>query len=641
MNDKYLAIKEIAELISRTRGPVLRRAKLENWPYRSYAVKGGKERRYRIADLPEDVQAAYVESVKPALKPSFIHEKKMVINGYSGRGAKVRGAKSYDALPDKYRQIAEGRRRVIQAYAESGLNVARFVEAYNSGEIAQATRAWLGPHGDIKGQSTLYRWLEGYEQKGLEGIAPQYSKRGLGCSLSQEAKDRIEWLYLDSSRPSVAVVRDLLPQYGIHVNESTVRRYINSLPLSVISKYRDGRDAHKAKFEPYIERDYTKYKPMEIICGDYMTQDFLCRKGGRTLRAHLCAFMDMRTRLIVGWSLQENASGIGVIRSLQMAFQNYGLPKSIYVDNGKEFKNHILCGDKWKLFRTKIDPELLDLDAGILAECGVGVSFCQPYHGQSKTIERFWRTMHERFDKFEISYTGSNTSDKPSDLDGIMTNVNYLKKNDVESIPAFEDIEKRIGNFMNWYNENWRHSGNGMNGKTPMEVFKENAGPRREIPESMKRHLFTMRHVMTAGKNGVNLDGAFYHCDKFGEYTGRKVEVRRPIDDAGTVHIFSYPDRVFLFDAQQLEFTGVAEEDIHEMAKRRKDLRNLEKKYNRKKAEYDKGEFKTPAESYALERDDEERLVVNGEPVTKPEPQKRIRIVKETGKPFISILDRR
>jgi putative transposase len=651
MNDKYLSIKEIAELLSRTRGPVLRRAKLENWPYRSYPVKGGKERRYRIADLPEDVQAAYAESVKDSfsglldgLKDSFIPPKKVVIDGYSGRGAKVKEVKSYDALPEKYRQIAEGRRRVIKAYEESGLGKERFVEAYNAGEIAQASRAYLGPHGDSLSKTTFYNWLTLYERKGLEGIAPQYSKRGVGVSLSQEAKDRIEWLYLDSSRPSVAVVCDLLPQYGIEANESTVRRYINNLPPSIISKYRYGRDAHKAKFETYIVRDYAKYKPMEIICGDYMTQDFVCRKGDRVFRAHLCAFMDMRTRLIVGWSLQESASGIGVIRSLQMAFNNYGLPKSIYVDNGKEFKNFMLCGDKWKARRTNIDPELLDLDAGILAECGVEVSFSQPYNGQAKTIERLWRTVHERFDKFEIGYTGSNTSDKPDDIKGIMTNVNYLKKFDIESITIFEEVERRLGNWFNWYNEKRPHSGNGMNDRPPMEVYKELAEPRREIPENIKRYLFTMRYVMSVDKNGVKLDGVFYHNEKFLEYTGRKVEVRRPIDDAGTVHIFSYPDRVFLFDAQRLEFTGVAEEDIHARAKARKDMRNLEKKYNKKKAEFDKGVFKTPAEAYAHERgaDDQadERLVVNGAPIAMPEPVKTIRICKETGLPMKSILDR-
>ena len=217
--------------------------------------------------------------------------------------------------------------------------------------------------------------MERYEAHGLVGLAPQYKGKGGGHSLPQEAKDRLEWLYLDSSRPSVAAVCRLLEQYGLTACETTARRYINSIPNWLKDKHRMGRDYFKAKYLPYIERDYTKYKPMEIICGDYVTQDFVCRKGDRVLRARLCAFMDMRSRGIVGWNLQETANSVGVMRTLKMAFDDHGLPETVYVDNGSEFKNYILCGDEWKAQKTKIDPELLDLDIGILAECGVKIVF--------------------------------------------------------------------------------------------------------------------------------------------------------------------------------------------------------------------------------------------------------------------------
>ena len=150
-----------------------------------------------------------------------------------------------------------------------------------------------------------------------------------------------------------------------------------------------------------------------------------------------------------------------------------------------------------------------------------------------------------------------------------------------------------------------------MEDRTPMQVFKEYAEPRREIPSRIKKYLFTMRYIRTVQRSGINLDGVFYQSKDFIDHIGRKVEVRRPIDDAGIVHIFSIPDRVYLFDAEHLVRSGVPQEDIQKMKKIKNDMKALEKKYNRKQAEYDKGVFKTPAEAYA----EEALQVVGGEPV--------------------------
>jgi len=641
MIDKWLTDNEIAQLLEKKRRRINDRAKLESWPYRSYAVRGGYERRYHIADLPEDVQTAYAASIKTSLadlqtqlKPGSKPDKKIDIPGYRGRGAKTRAAKILDKQPEKYREVANDRRKVLEAYSASGLPAARFVEAYNSGEIAPDLRARLGRYGDISGPSSLYRWLGQYEKDGLAGLAPQYTGRGAGATLPQEVKDRIEWLYLDSSQPTATAVCELLEQYGLKAGESTVRRYIQSIPNWIKAKYRKGRDYFNGKFNPHIIRDYTKYKPMEIICGDYMTQDLVCRKGEKVFRARLCAFEDMRSRLITGWSLQETANSVGVIRALQMTFNGYGLPEKAYVDNGKEFKNYLLCGDQWKALKTKIDPELLDLDAGILTECGVRIIFCRAYHGQSKPIERFWRTFHERFDKFEPTYTGSNTADRPDEAKIYRSNVEDMKKADLSLIPTFEEEEARIGRFVSWYNEQRNHSGQGMEGRPPMEVYKEYAAPRREIPDHLKKYLFTMRYIRTVQRNGVELDGAYYQNENFIEYNGRKVEVRRGLDDTGTVHIFSYPDRVYLFDAEHLAFSGIVEEDIRKIAKIKKDMKGLEKKYNRKKEEYDRGVFKTPAEAYA----EEARKVVNGDPITAHEPPE-LKLVEPPKKKIKGIFD--
>ncbi|MDR2098214.1 MAG: Mu transposase C-terminal domain-containing protein [Spirochaetaceae bacterium] len=608
MISKWLSAGEIAQFINRTDRAIRWRAEREHWVSRLEKANGGTRRIYHVAALPEDIQTAYAASLKVSLselqtqlKPVSRPEAKGKIVRYNGRSEIKEQVKSFDACSDAERGIALLRKQIIDAYDGSGLSVIEFIRHYEAGVILPEVKERLGRWGLIHTPSKFYaHWLSRYSKFGIEGLVPQYKdKGGPGASLTQEMKDRIEWLYLDSSKPAVPSIVENLAQYGMELNGSTVRRYIKTIPAPVVAMYRYGQKYFHDKCETFIQRDYTKYKSMDIICGDYMTEDMLCRIGERKFRAKLCAFEDMRSRKIVGWSLQLTANSVGVVRSLKMAFENHGLAGKVYVDNGREFKNFWLCGDEWKLRRTKIDPESLEQDAGILNECGVKVAFCQPYHGQSKPIERFWGTFHERFDKFIATYLGSNTTTKPEEAKLYTGNISGMEKADINLIPTFEQIETMIGNFMNWYNAKWKHSGQGMNDRTPDEVFAENFTGRRELPEQFKKYLFTMRYVKTVTRNGVEVDGASYYTPEMQALIGQKVEVRRGLDNAGKVHIFGMPDRKYLFDAEDLAWSGIVEEDIKKVKKLRREAKELYKGYNRRKAEFDKGEFKTPAEIYA------------------------------------------
>jgi putative transposase len=398
--------------------------------------------------------------------------------------------------------------------------------------IASDIKERLGRWGHIGSTAVFYQnWLRRYQQFGLAGLAQQYHDRGKdGATLSQEAKDRIEWLYLDPHKPSVKVVCELMEQYGIQAGEATVYRYVRSLPQSLNDRWRKGEKYFKDHYEKYIPRDYTQYAPMEIIVGDYMTQDLLLRIKEKIYRAKLVAFMDMRTRAVVGWSLQLTANSVGVVMALRMCFENYGLPGTIYFDNGREFKNYWICGNEWKLRHTKIEAESLEQDAGLLSEVGVKVSFAQVGRDQSKPMERLWGTLHERFDKFEITYTGSNTSDKPEENKLYYRNVEGIKKKDITEIPTFQEIEKRLGNLSAWYNNCWKHTGDSMDGKTPMQAWKEHEVEKREIPEHIRNYLFTLRYERTIQRNGVSIDGVDYYSKEMMQYIGQKVEVRMGLD---------------------------------------------------------------------------------------------------------------
>ena len=151
MIDKRLTLNGIAELLSRAKCSIIRRANNEGWPYRSYAARGGKERRYHLADLPEDIQRAYAESLtisldelQGALKPASICEKKVVLANYNGRKEGGGELPPLEKADDKKRRTAKLRAKVIHTWDATGWSVEKFVFEYNAGNIAADLKAELG-----------------------------------------------------------------------------------------------------------------------------------------------------------------------------------------------------------------------------------------------------------------------------------------------------------------------------------------------------------------------------------------------------------------------------------------------------------------------------------------------------------------
>ena len=457
MIEKWLTFNKIAELISRSRGRIIQRAKDGGWAYRSYPFRGGQERRFHIKDLPEDIQAAYaaglnmpLEALQSELKPPPKAPLKINISAYKDRSKEEKPIKIWDKCTEAERDIALKRQKIIDNYSDSGLSVKQFVEFYNDNLILPEIKERLGRWGNIGSTAMFYQnWLRRYQQFGLAGLAPQYQKRGPGARLSREVKDLLEYLYLDTNQPGIAdVVRHIQQVYGhTDVSEITARRYLMNIPKAVRTVWRKGVAALDT-VQPLIHRDYTLYKPMEVIVGDYMTQDFMLRFKGKVFRAKLCAFMDMRSRMIIGWSLQLTANSTGVAIALQKCFDCFGLPTGyIYFDNGKEFKNYFLCGNGWKSRVSKIDAEDIGRNIGVLVEAGIKLILAYPYNAKAKPIERFWRTMHEIFERWLPTYVGSNTTLSTDESKVYRQNVKKMKQEDFERIPEFKAVETMLDHF--------------------------------------------------------------------------------------------------------------------------------------------------------------------------------------------------
>jgi hypothetical protein len=202
----WFSDKELSEVLGITRQGVNQKAKRGKWHRRAFSANGGPEYRYHLKDLPEDIQAAYAaslqvpfEALQNQLKPPPKAPVKVTIDGYKGRLKEDTPQKLGTHVPKPSGKSHSYRQKIIDAFSDSGLSAKQFIESYNNNLIASDIKERLGRWGHIGSTAVFYQnWRRRYQQFGLAGLAPQYHDRGKdGATLSQEAKDRIEWLYLD------------------------------------------------------------------------------------------------------------------------------------------------------------------------------------------------------------------------------------------------------------------------------------------------------------------------------------------------------------------------------------------------------------------------------------------------------------
>jgi hypothetical protein len=363
---------------------------------------------------------------------------------------------------------------------------------------------------------------------------------------------------------------------------------------------------------------------MEWGCGDHHLFDFVITHEGRIFRPWLTMFIDMRSRKITGWHIDTVPNTLTIMRAFSMSVETCGLFENLLIDNGKDFKSAWFAGSganmRWEEQRTSPEKETLDFIEGVLHDCGTKAHFATPYRGQSKPIERAFRTIIELFSREQEFYVGSNTVDRPADTKLFWGKINGRDRIDVTY--TLSQLREDFSKFVTWFNSTWEHSGQGMDGKTPEAVFAANLEVKREMPEAMRKYVFAIRERRTVQREGVCIDHISYYNEQLTRFIGEKVEVRRGIDDIGKVSIFSLPDRIYQFDAENELFKdrGIPEENIRRVRASQKKAREHLQEYAKGAAEI-RREKKTPAELLA-ERTagiphvlEDTREVAGGEPL--------------------------
>jgi putative transposase len=339
---------------------------------------------------------------------------------------------------------------------------------------------------------TLWRWKKSFEADGLTGLARKLREdkgRSKWAERWPAAAKLVTATYLQPWQTKQtaydALVRDSamlgianadLPSYA------AVCDFLSTLPAAPVVLAREGERAHAARFATYLTRGYTDIAPNSVWVSDHAIHDVEVRNDcffgipeNAPMRLRLTALMDLRSRMVVGytWTPEGNSRSISTV--LRDAVRKYGPCDTFYCDNGKDFQKvgrFAAAANQ----SEHIESDMLQVErAGVLRMLGIKVQYCIKYHPQSKPIERMFRTLHLGLDAILPHYTTGNSYMRPDRInaDGA-THRKLFRMGEGDRSPLMP-ASLFIGMAATWieedYNRQHAHSGRGMDGRTPHEVF--------------------------------------------------------------------------------------------------------------------------------------------------------------------------
>lgn len=528
MHEHY-TVKHIARAIGLTERATHARASKESWAFVEEPCRGGRRRLYLAASLPIEVRDA--------------------LTAYEG--TTLPAETSEVALSDDQRVGALARADLVRIYTESlaksqrkGLAQKEFLAAYRAG-VWPKIKDVLGSAVSVQ---SLERWKLKLRRTG-SALSLADTRGGVRVEpvLTVAHQTIIIALVRHPNQPNVAeVCREALKAFkpaGLPpCSEITIRRFIEKWIVNNYGEFIYSRKGKKAWVDeccPYIVRDYSKIQVGDILVADGHVLNFeiLDSETGKGARMELVLWYDMASSYPLGWEILPTENTQAIASALRRACLRLGkFPRIAYLDNGKAFKGK---------FFTGVDLAQTGL-GGVFQELGIQTIFAWGYHGQSKTIERFFGTFGE-LERWCPSYVGSSIENKPP----------RLKRGEDLHRKLYEasgyrplTLEEAHTAVAMWFDEYAHRPQRGhLKGRTPLEAYTPGAGPGLTEAELLKLRLCmfskTVRHIE---QNGVKIFGRHYR-HPFLHSLRHPVLVRYDDQDRRSVLVYDQTGKTLICEA--------------------------------------------------------------------------------------------
>lgn len=386
-------------------------------------------------------------------------------------------------------------------------------------------------------RATLYRWDGRYTDQGIMGLVDHRTTRdgdGGGTDCSPEAWSRFKALYLTIHRRSVALCHQIVAHEAAEhgwqwPSLRTIQRKVKlELPPVHADYFRQGEREWMRRFGPKLRRDYDQYRAGECWVADFHPLDVFCRRSDTDptiVRPLLSAFMDMRSRVIVGHLVTESENQETVLAAFRNGVRDHGCPWSVIVDNGKPYRARGVSGGRPG---RRIADE--DYVRSVFGSLSIAVTFSLPYNPDSKPIERFFSTLESQFCCLFETYCGGEKDDR-------FKAAHKLSVDHPERCPTVAELADRLTPWLAAYHAT-PHRGEGLDHLSPSAAFERfDPIPVARAPEGVM-DLLLMRSTrpVKVTRFGVRHNGVDYaNFDRLHSLQGQEVMLRIPPESAGYV----------------------------------------------------------------------------------------------------------
>lgn len=436
--------------------------------------------------------------------------------------------------------------------------------------------------------SILYRKYKALKNGNLEGLIDKRGKAKKGYTkidehvwqvflsfLLDQAKHPLRkcyqytQLYIQNTAPELY---EDIPAY------CTFTRHVKAdIPDAILTLGRDGDKAFDDRCAPYIRRTYDNMESNDYWIGDNHTIDVIVGDGEKTFRLYLTAFMDARSGIMTCIYITDTPSSQASIYSLRRGIKKYGIPKNVYLDNGREFLTFDFGGSghrKKKKDEDKFTPP------PILERLGINMVNALVRNAKAKIIERRFLDFKNSISRLFATYTGGNVVEKPEILKVELKNGNIPDKE------AFiKEIEELIEYYLNY--EVYNGAVAADKGKRKIDVYQENLHTKTiATEEQLNLMMLRSTRAQKVTRRGVSLKIGGTQLDYFNnelimQMLNKKVYLRYDPDDLSKVRVYDLDDR-FIMEVEAdnvavLEYGASKDEVKLAMAKTR-ELKKITKK---------------------------------------------------------------
>lgn len=386
---------------------------------------------------------------------------------------------------------AEARSQEIALF-RYGLISALLFDALPSGAVEKAlkeiaAKTYRIPYSSRTkvGISTLRRYLKLYQQGGFDALRPnaradRRTPRAFPAAVLQKA---IALREEQPARTTPMIVQLLKrdPEFKdiLNLNAHTLTTHLRQ----------HGKTRRLLAEKPRSYKRFEREHPNSLWQGDAMVGPWLPDPNapGKKRRAHLFCFLDDHSRLVPYAEFFFDEALPRLERVLKVGILRRGLPKALYVDNGKVYAAH-------------------QLEAAC-ASLGIRKLHTAPYMPESKgKIERYFSTVR----------------------------LQFMPEVEASEIATLTDLNE---SFWAWLELIYHQAKHSETGQTPLDRFQAGLAEVRSADAETLRKAFLWRETRKVRRDGrIELQGNTYQVPA--HLAGRKIELRFDPFDLANLEIW-------------------------------------------------------------------------------------------------------